>query len=219
MPWGAIAGAVIGGVMQNQAAKKSAKASQQGGDAAIAEQRRQYDQSRTDQAPWMQAGAGALGQMQALNGGDFSSFKESPDYAWALQNGQEGMDRGAAARGRMYSGGYDADRMQFNSGIASQNYGSFYNRLQSMAGQGQTTAGNLGSLGAAMAGNIGNAQIGAANARASSYQQQGNNYADMAYAGGNAFGNWYQNRKASQQNTKPQLSQQSIPRTTIGYNY
>ncbi len=212
MSWVAVAGvavSAVGAYTSNQAQKKGAKGQQQGQQAAIDEQRRQYDLSRQDQMPWMQAGSGALGQMQALNGGDFSSFKQSPDYAWALQNGQEGMDRGAAARGRMYSGGYDADRMQFNSGIASQNYGNFYGRLQSMAGQGQTTASGLGTLGASMANNVGNAYGNIGNSkRDSSYNSANiwNNFGQQAVGGmaqaygqrnaaNGGNGGWYMGRK------------------------
>ncbi len=195
MPWGAVAAAVVGGVMSNQAAKKGANATNQANQQAIDEQRRQFDLTRSDQAPWMQAGTGALSQMQALNSGDFSSFTQSPDYAFARDQGLQGLERGAAARGGMYSGGADADRMKFASGLASQNYNQYYNRLQSMAGQGQTTASGLGQLGMGMATNVGNGLLNMGQARASSYQQQGDNWGQLAGVAGNAFGNWYQNNR------------------------
>ncbi len=198
MPWGAVAAAVIGGVMSNQAAKKGAKASEKGGAASIAEQRRQYDLSRADQAPWMQHGQKALGGLDALNSGDYSGFMNSPDYLYARDSGMEGINRHLASKGGYYSGGGDADRMKFMSGLATQNLGNYRGALQSSAGMGQSTASGLGQLGANMANNIGQTQIGIGNARASSYQQQGDNYAGMAAAAGNAFGNWYQNRNASQ---------------------
>lgn len=187
MPWGAVVGAVIGGIASNSAAKKGANATNKATTMSVEEQRRQFDLSRQDQKPWMDAGRGALTQMQALNSGDFSSFTQSPDYAFAYSQGLQGLDRGAAARGRMYSGGYDADRMKFASGLASQNYNQYYSRLQSMAGQGQTTASGLGAQGMGMANSLGSLWANNAKQRASSYQTQGDNYARMAGAFGNEY--------------------------------
>lgn len=198
--WAAAATVAVGVYSANQQKKASERglaAQQAGADAATAEQRRQFDLTRQDQAPWMQAGTDALAQMQALNGGDFSSFTESPDYQFARDMGLQGVDRSASARGGMFSGGADADRMKFASGLASQNYGQFYNRLQSMAGQGQTTASGLGSLGMGMAGNIGNIAMGMGDARASSYQSRADTNSQLAAGLGGLFNNWYQGNRAN----------------------
>jgi hypothetical protein len=109
----------------------------------------------------------------------------------------QSLDRSAAARGGLYSGGHSADLMKFGQGLASQNYGTLYNRLQSLANQGQTTGSGLGALGASAASNIGNAYTNAGNARTSAYMNQGNNYAGLAATGANAFGNWYQNNRTN----------------------
>lgn len=181
---------------QRGAARDAANAQQDGLDAATAEQRRQYDQTRQDQMPWLQAGQGALGQLQALNSGDFSSYKESPDYKFRFDQGLQANDRSAAARGGLYGGGHSADLMSYGAGMASQGYGDYYNRLASLAGLGQTTASGLGSLGAGMANQIGNnAIMGGAN-RASSYQQNANTNSQFASGLGNAFGQWYGNNSA-----------------------
>ena len=69
-----VGSAVVGGIASNRAAGKAADAQNAGNNAAIAEQRRQYDQTRTDMMPWLSAGTGALGQLQAferLGAGDF----------------------------------------------------------------------------------------------------------------------------------------------------
>lgn len=166
---------------QKKAAKGAANAAQQGYDAATAEQARQYDQSRADNMPWLQAGQNALAQMQQLNSGNFSSFTESPDYQFARDQGLQGIDRSAAARGALYSGGADADRMTFASGLASQNYNNYYNRLAGLAGAGQTAGSGLAALGQNYANAVGNNAIGAGNARASVYGQ--NAYANNMLAG------------------------------------
>lgn len=187
MSWVAVAvgvgSAVVGAYgadQQSKAAGKGADANAQAQMYGIDEQRRQYDQSRTDMMPWLTAGQGALGQMQALNSGDFSQFHESPDYQFTFSEGQRALDQGAAARGGLFGGGNTRDTIKYGQGMASQQYNSFYNKLQSMAGQGQTTAGGLGQLGAQMAGNIqqGYGNIGAG--RQSAYNQKGQAWGDYA---------------------------------------
>lgn len=194
--------AIYGASAQKKAASKAANAQTAASDAAIAEQRRQFDLSRADQAPWMQAGGRALGQMEALNSGDFSSFRSSPDYAWALEQGTKELDRSAAARGRLYSGGYGEDLTRFGQGLATQNYNNYYNRLAGLSGTGQVTATNLGNLGAQMAGNIGNSLMDAGRARASAYQQRGDASAQLGQSLGQsigqAWGSFYQPQPPAQ---------------------
>lgn len=187
-----VGSAVVGGIASNRAAGKAASAQNAGNNAAIAEQRRQYDQTRTDMMPWLSAGTGALGQLQALNSGDFSSFTQSPDYQFAYDQGMQSLDRSAAARGGLYSGGQQADLMKFGQGLATQNYSNYYNRLASMANIGQTSAQNLGQFGANSASGIGNllSQNGAN--RASAYQTQGQNFGQLAGIAGNAINRGYE---------------------------
>lgn len=175
---------VVGAYGANQQAKageKGAAAQQAASAAATAEERRQYDQTRQDQLPFLEAGYEALRRQREALAGDFSGFQASPDYAYALQQGLQSQERGAAARGGFMGGGADADRIALAQGLASQNFGNYWNRLAGRAGQAQSSAQNLGGLGANMAGNIGQNLQNAAGARASSY-------ANTANAWGN-FGN------------------------------
>ena len=191
MSWAAVAGAavsVVGGVSQSNKAKKGANAQAAAADAAARESGRQYDQTRQDMMPWLNAGTSALAQMQALNSGDFSSFTESPDYQFALTQGLQGLDRSAAARGALYSGGHSADVMNYAGGLASQNYNNYYNRLVGLAGIGQTSANQLGQFGAQNAANQGQYAMGAANARASAYGQQANAWTNALAGVGSAVG-------------------------------
>jgi hypothetical protein len=87
--------------------------------------------------------------------------------------------------------------MKFGEGLASQNYNTFYNRLQSMANQGQTTASGLGQLGQQYANNVGNIATNQANNMASSYQQSANANSQLAGAVGGAFNNWYNRNSAN----------------------
>lgn len=182
MPWGV----AIAAVGTYAASRSSNRAAQRGADAAAgasaeatAEQRRQYDQTRQDNLPFLEAGYDAVGRQRRLLAGDYSDLENSPDYLWTRQQGLQSVDRSAAAKGGLYSGGADADRMAYASGLASQNINNYWNRLAGMAGQGQTTASNLGQFGANAANQIGANSRAAGDARASAYSQQGQNNAQL----------------------------------------
>lgn len=182
---------------QNSAARNAANAQQQATDATIAEQRRQYDLTRQDYAPFREAGVDALGRQQAFLNGDRSGFENDAGYLFMRDEMQRGVERGAAARGGLFSGGSQADLAARLGGLANTTAGDYWNRLAGRAGQGQVATSGLASLGANMAGNIGNALQNGANARASSYYNQANNNSQLAAGLGGMFNNWYQNNSAN----------------------
>lgn len=190
-------GAIGGGLIANKGAKDASKAQQKGATAANAEQARQYDLNRSDQMPWLNAGKDALSQMQQLNSGDYSSFNASPDYQWTLSEGMKGLDRSAASRGRLYSGGYGEDLTRYAQGAASTQYNNYYNKLQSMAGQGQTQASQLGALGANYANAYGNNVQNAADARASGYANSANAWGSALNSVGGIASNYFGNKSGS----------------------
>lgn len=67
---------------------------------------------------------------------DYSGFENSPDYQFALQQGQKSLDRSAASHGRLYSGAQMQASQQFGQGLASQQLGAYRGGLQGIAGQG-----------------------------------------------------------------------------------
>lgn len=179
MPWGAAigaAGAVAGGLLSSSSSSKAARAQQRAAEAAAAEQKRQFDLTRQDQLPFLQAGQNAVGLQQRFLAGDTSGFENSPDYRFAVQQGTRQLDAGAASRGNIWGGGTDADRIQLGQGLATQYANNYWNKLAGQANQGQVSANTLGSLGSNMANNIGNYNVNAGEGRASSYLAQGNNW-------------------------------------------
>jgi hypothetical protein len=147
-----------------------------------------------------------LDKEKALLNGDYSGFENSPDYQFALNQGIGALDKSAAKRGSLYSGGHSQDLNNYAQGTASQFLNSYWNKLAGQAGQGQVTAGNLGSLGASMAGNIGNYMNNIGNARASSYLQQGAIDSEKAGALGNTFNQflgYYSNRAPASNGAAP----------------
>lgn len=159
MPWGvaiAAAGTIYSANKQAGAAGDAASAQQAAADAAVAEQRAARQQFQQNITPYLSAGTGALGTLQALQAGDFGSFVEDPGRQFMLTQGLQGLDRTAAARGSLSGGGADADRIALASGLADQSYSDYYNRLYNLATMGQNAAVGAGSMGMQSASNIGN---------------------------------------------------------------
>lgn len=133
------ASSLLGAYGADQAMDAETAAYQQ----AIEEQRRQYDQNRQDMMPWLTAGQGALGNLQNPQ----ASFAASPGYEWARNEGQRGIGNSFAARGGAASGNALRALSEFNTGLAQQDYGNWWNQQAGLAGVGQTAAGQLGNQG------------------------------------------------------------------------
>lgn len=195
MPWGAAAikglAGLGGSLLQGNASKKAAKQQAQAMQAAAGMQQQAQAQAREDYAPWAAAGLGALGQMQQLNSGDYSGFDQSPDYLYARQQAQQGVERGAAARGNLYAGGTNVDLANALSGIASQNLGAYRGSLQYLTGLGQGVTGQLANLGQNAAQSAGNYMTGKGQAQAQGAMNQGNIYGNLANQLGQIGGNLY----------------------------
>lgn len=164
MSWVATAivgGAVIGAIASDSASRRQAA----GYDAATGEQARQYDQTREDYAPYREAGYGALGRLTAASEGDYSQFQASPDYEFRRSEGNRNIGNFYAAKG---AGGNALKALdEYNSALASGEFGNWWNRQAGLAGVGQTATAGTAAAGANAANNISALQIGAGNARAS----------------------------------------------------
>jgi hypothetical protein len=134
----------------------------------------------------------------AANSPDYSDFFNSPDYQFALQQGTQNLDRSAASRGRLYSGGYGQDLVSFGQGLASQQLNTYTNRLANLANVGQTAGGDLNRLGANYATNYGNNLNNAAAARASGYAANANAASTLANGIGQAANYYAQYNKNNQ---------------------
>jgi hypothetical protein len=204
-----VGSAVIGGVVASNSAKKAANAQTEASQLASQTELEQYYQNREDMQPWREAGVGALGQLTAGTGagGDFNrdftlaDFSRDPGYDFRLQQGQQALDRSAAARGGALSGASIKGQTRYGQDYASGEYQNAYNRfnndrtqrfnrLASLAGVGQTATRDVAQMGAQAAGTVANNIIGAGNAQASSYVGQGNAIAGAA----NTLGNFAMNK-------------------------
>jgi len=151
--------AVLGGLAANKAAKTQAGAANRAADL----QQQQFERQTELQTPYRQAGERALGKLEAAS--DYTpfgmdQFQADPGYAFRLSEGQKALDRQAAARGGLISGGALKAAQRYGQEMGSQEYTNAFNRyqternarlnpLQSLAGVGQTATNQMGE-------NIGN---------------------------------------------------------------
>ena len=70
---------LLGSAMQSGSASDAANIQAGATGGAVAEQRRQYDLTRSDQAPWRNAGGSAINRLAALMGLDSPGAKVMPD--------------------------------------------------------------------------------------------------------------------------------------------
>lgn len=191
------AGAIGSAAINNNSAKKAAGAARNASNQANALQQQQYEQTRADLNPYLQEGQNALAGINRLNAGDYSGFQNSPDYQFALQQGQQGVERSAAARGGLYSGGNLADLTSFGQGLASQQLGAYRNSLMSLANMGASSGSALAGVGANYAGAVGNNLGNAANAAGSAALSQGNSLGQLTAGLGGLANNYFQGRQSS----------------------
>lgn len=189
------AGDLLGSIVESGAAKDASKVQAASANQAINEQRRQYEQSRQDMMPWLTGGKLALRRLNQLLGidnystseqGEWNSllkdfgpadFEQDPGYQFRLGEGAKAVENSAAARGMQLSGPALKALTRYNQDFASNEYGNAWNRdslekqrkfnfLTGGSGTGMTTAGNMASLGANTAANVGESYMQAGNARA-----------------------------------------------------
>ena len=184
-----VAGAVIGSSLIGADAAGNAADVQAGAANRAADlQYKQYQENVARQKPFYDVGVNALPELVAASKYTpfgMQQFQQDPGYAFRLKEGQQALDRQAAARGGLISGGALKAATRYGQEMGSQEYTNAFNRyqaerqarlgpLQSLTGMGQTTAQQIGSAGQNMASNVGEAMGSSAAARASGYVGQAN---------------------------------------------
>jgi hypothetical protein len=209
-------GEIIGGYAQAEGAKSASRTQADAANRATDLQRQQYEQQRADNMPAIQARNSSLAQLKMLLGlsgqgqAGFGSMAGMPTpqnvqgeagYQFGLTQGNQNIQRGAAARGGLYSGQAMKALSQYGNDYATTKYNDAYNRilsgrqsvlnpLQSLAGLGQSASAQVGQAGQNYANNAGNNMMGAANANAAGQLSAANIFGNMLNKG--AANNWWQ---------------------------
>ena len=195
------AATVASSAIGSSAAKSAAGTQSAAADRAAQLQADQFAQQRADQEPFRQAGittqnellrqlglggeAGSAGYGNLMRNFSQQDFQADPGYGFRMSEGLKAIDRQAAARGGLISGGALKAAERYGQNLASDEYqnafnryqtnrGSVYGMLSGQQGVGQTATNALGAAGQNYATNAGEAYMGAGNARASGYIGQAN---------------------------------------------
>ena len=231
-----VGGAFIGGYGANKAADTQAAAARdaanvqaQSAREAQALQKQMFDIQREGQEPFRQAGltgqnrlmeylglggnAGAAGYGRYGRDFGMSDFQADPGYAFRLGEGQKALERSAAARGGLISGGALKAATRYGQDMGSQEYQNAYNRYQTnrtnqlqplgnLMSMGQSVASNQGAAAGQYGANVGNMITAAGNAMAGGITGAGNaqaaGYMGMANTIGSGLGTaatGYQNQQ------------------------
>jgi len=152
-----VGSSLIKGFLGGKASDKSDEALGRATDLTVEESARQYDQTRTDFAPWRTSGAQALNRLDTAMSGDQSGFTTSAGYNFVRDEGLRDTENRFSVGG----GGGNAMRAlaEFNSGLASTEYGNWFDRNLRMSGQGVGATGATAIAGDRSAGRIGSAYM------------------------------------------------------------
>ncbi len=158
-------GSIGGGLLSQSGSQGAAGASGRAGAQALANAQGVAKTDTAQLSPWVQTGAAAANQINALlglgtlvpdasgqgvtmNQGNWqqnqqdamAKFQTDPGYLFRQQQGINALDRGGAARGMRLSGAQAKGLNDYGQGMASQEYGNYFNRLAGSSGLGETAA-------------------------------------------------------------------------------
>lgn len=213
---------------QSDAANRAADLQYKASQDALGFQKQQYADTQANMAPWLNAGKTNLASLQQLLGTaqnpgqlmqGYGEFKQptgadmvanDPGYQARLNLGTDTLQRSAAARGNLLTGGTAKALNSYAQDYASNEYNNYYNRalntygtnasnyytnqnnqygrLAGLAGMGQQTASNLGTLGANTANNMSQNVLGTASQMGQDYQNAGAANASGIVGSANAWG-------------------------------
>ena len=174
---------------QESAAQSAAASS----DKSLQAQLEMFYQQREDLEPWRDAGTKSVNKLLEMQETGPGEFEASPGYQFRLEEGQKALERSAAAKGTLLSGGTLKAATRYGQDYATNDYDNFlrryYNRLtpyQSLAGVGQTAVGqsyeNQPNY-MTWAAQQGNAAVQAGNAKAQGYANMSNAFTGAIKSG------------------------------------
>ncbi len=108
------------------------------------------------------------------------NFMTDPGYNFRIGEGERALERSAAARGGLLSGGYGRRLTRYAQDYASNEYTNVYNRISNIAGLGQVSAQGSGNAALYAGQQMGAAAQAGANASAGGVQGQYNAWGNAA---------------------------------------
>jgi hypothetical protein len=169
---GAGALSAVGGVIgSGMAADAQTSAAQTAANTQLS----MYNQTRGDLLPYSQGGQSAFSNLQSLLGmggqPNFgamnSALQNYPGYQFAMDQGVQALDRSAASRGTLLSGGQLKDLTAYGQGMGSQLFNRYFDQNYQLASLGENAAAQTGNAGSNAASGAASAQMAGGTAAAS----------------------------------------------------
>lgn len=221
-------GAVIGAVASSNAANKQAGAASDANNV----QTGMFNQTREDTLPYRTAGDTALnwimGDPTLFSKFSMSDFHQDPGYQFQLDQGQQSMQRSAAAKGMLNSTGTMMDLNNYSQNMANTSYqqalNNFtdnqkqrYNMLSGVANMGMGANSQVIGAGSNAANNMGNNMMSGGAAQSAGMMAGAN----ALTSGISGYNNYNQNQNLMNR-LLPQQQQQypstpNIPSVEQGY--
>lgn len=191
-----IGGSLIGGAASVFGSSKAADAQKKAAAQAAATQDKQYQQTRTDLAPYRDMGsnalstyAGALGLGgQAGYDKALAGYTQSPFLPQLIKDTQSAVDASSAARGGLYSGATAQAIGNKTGQLYLGDWNNYLSRLGGLVDTGQNAAAQTGNFGANAAAGKANAQMAAGNAQAGGWINAANGVNNALSQGASLYG-------------------------------
>jgi hypothetical protein len=138
MGWGdaltTTAGSLLGSAMSSSAASSANKKIQKSMEDVIRQAGVTTGQQGALYQPYGEFGQESLNRLRAFEEaaakGDYTALTASPEYQFALQQGQSDLARNLAARGGLFGGQAQKQFIDYGQGLASNQMQNYLNRLQ-----------------------------------------------------------------------------------------
>ena len=209
--------------MGNIAMNKAKNAQLDANQKALEARNAQYGTTQGYLDPYNKAGTGALNQLSDYTGEggkwnrsfNMDDFQQDPGYQFRMAQGQKALERSAAAKGNLMSGGTAKALVGYGQEMGSQEYGNAfgryqtersnqYNQLMGLAGIGMNAASQqanysnqLGNATAQSAENVGNIKAGFDMGVFRNWQEQDSRAAGSWSNTLGGSGGWTQNKDGS----------------------
>ena len=198
-------GSLLGGVVASKGAQSAADTGAAAANRSADLQKQMFDKQMELQEPYRAAGitgqnrlmellglggnAGAAGYGKYSKDFSMNDMVTDPGYAFRLSEGLKGLDRSAAARGGLISGGALKAATKYGEEMGSQEYQNAYNRYQTNRTNQLQPLGNLQAIGQSAASNQGSAAGAYGTAGGNAIMQGGQAMAAGQMGAANSLGN------------------------------
>jgi hypothetical protein len=235
---------LLGGAISSSGAKSAADTQAAAANRAADLQKQMFDQQMAGQEPYRQAGLTSQNRLMELlglggnagaagygkYGRDFSmaDYQADPGYAFRLGEGQKALERSAAARGGLISGGALKAATRYGQDMGSQEYQNAFNRYQTsrtnqlqplgnLMASGQSAASNQGTAAGNYGANAGQAYMAAGNAMGAGQLGAANTLAGGLQTAASSYQNQMNFNDFLKRNQTPQSGPISMPGYDVNY--